>query len=207
VFVKPPHAGSSIGISKVDTPAGLESAITTALGFDTTCLVEEGVSPLKDLTCCVRQNAAGETEASLVQASNFGEDDFFTYQEKYLSDGGAQTGEATHKLQIPANLPENVTTTIQQTSKRIFNELGCSGIARVDWLYNPTTEALFANEINPLPGTLYHHLWKDSGVETDTLILDLLTNAVAQHKQQASTRIYFLSSILNNVEGVKLGKK
>ena len=89
----------------------------------------------------------------------------FTYQ-KYLNDGGAHRC-GTTPTHDPAEIPTSIADKIQQLSKNIFETLNLSGIARIDFLYQPETQELFANEINPMPGTLYHHLWKKSGVETD----------------------------------------
>ncbi len=205
VFVKPAHAGSSIGITRVKTEEDLGPAIETALEFDTLCVIENGVSPMHDLTCCLRE--VGDTiEASLIQDSHFGDSDFFTYQEKYLKDGGAQLGAAEKQIIIPAQLPAEVTSAIQETSKKIFRALGLSGIGRVDFLYNPQTTELYANEINPMPGTLYHHLWKKSGVDIETLLVDLLTTALKKYSENIRKNRYFASPILSDIKGAKFSK-
>lgn len=207
IFVKPPHAGSSIGITRVTDWSDLADAIDTALTFDTDCLIEQGVSNLVDLTCSVREDDQGEIQASLVQASNFGGSDFFDFQEKYLADGGAQIGNADKKLDIPASIPPATTAVIREASVQIFKAIDGSGIARVDWLYDSVSDSLYASEINPLPGTFYHHLWSATGIETDTLFRDLLQAAVRKHVSSQTKKRYFGSEILGNVRSVKLGKK
>ncbi len=202
VFVKPAHAGSSIGISRVKDGSELSGAIDLAFSFDTHCVVEGGISPVRDLTCCVRE-VDGDPQASVVQDSSFGDSDFFTYQEKYLQDGGAQFGSAQRQLQIPADIPKHVTDMIQATSIRVFRELDLSGIGRVDFLFNPDTGELYANEINPMPGTLYHHLWKESGVAMETLLTDLLSSAMRKYRASIRKNRYFDSPLLG---GLKKGK-
>jgi D-alanine-D-alanine ligase len=49
VFVKPTKAGSSIGITKVDTPEHLEDAIHLAFSYDDEVLAENGVENIRDL--------------------------------------------------------------------------------------------------------------------------------------------------------------
>ena len=44
VFVKPANMGSSVGISKVDTPSALPAAIDEAIKFDNRILIEQGVN-------------------------------------------------------------------------------------------------------------------------------------------------------------------
>lgn len=204
VFVKPPHLGSSIGITKVKKLADLEQACEVALHYDDKVLIEEGVENLVDLTCAVRgfQNP----EASLIQESSF-DVDLFSYEDKYLSDGGAQLGEAKQRMTIPANLDPEITIAIQSISKKIFSSLGCSGIARFDFLYNRSTKEYFANEINPLPGTLYHHLWQKSGVEIDRLIRDLISDALLRHQEKEGTTYTFSSEVLGRLKGLKLAQK
>ena len=107
-----------------------------------------------------------------MQESAF-KDDLFNFEDKYIIGGGAQTGQAQNSLVIPASLNEETTAAIQQTAIKVYKALGCSGIARVDFLYNKQTKEFFANEVNPLPGTLYHHLWKASGLELHELLKEL----------------------------------
>jgi D-alanine-D-alanine ligase len=204
VFVKPPHLGSSIGITKVKKFEDLEQACEVALHYDDKVLVEEGVENLLDLTCAVR--GYQKPQASLLQESSFATD-LFSYEDKYLSDGGAQLGRAEQKMTIPANVEETVTAAIQKASLQIFKALGCVGIARFDFLYNQATKKYFANEINPLPGTLYHHLWQKSGVEISELIRGLISDALLRHEEKEGTVYTFSSEVLERLKGLKLLQK
>lgn len=204
VFVKPPHLGSSIGIAKVKKFEELEQAIEVVLHYDDKILIEESVENMVDITCAVR--GYKNPQASLLQESIFSAD-LFSYEDKYLNDGGAQLGRAEQQLIIPANLSSEITARIQADSRRIFSALGCSGIARFDYLYNKVTGQYFANEINPLPGTLYHHLWQKSGVSLNQLIRDLLADALLVHSEKQKTVHTFSSEVLKQVKGLKLRKK
>ena len=114
-----------------------------------------------DVTCAVMGHS--ELRASLLQESSFGKD-FFSYEDKYLNDGGAQLGNAKQSITIPASLDTQTTEAIRAAALRIYRLFGCSGTTRVDFLYHKETKQWFANELNTLPGTLYHHLWKESGI-------------------------------------------
>jgi len=203
VFVKPVHLGSSIGISKVKDQniKELEQKIEVALHYDEKVLVEEGVENLMDVTCCLIGNE--NPRASLLQESVF-KDDLFNFEDKYISEGGAQTGKALNNLVIPARLDDATTSAIQESAKKVYKTLGLSGISRVDFLYNKQTKEFFANEINPLPGTLYHHLWKASGVELDQLLKELIKFAQEKHEQSKQTNFTFESSVLKQLNGSKL---
>jgi D-alanine-D-alanine ligase len=204
VFVKPVHLGSSIGIGKVKAGdvKDLENKIEVALHYDDKVLVEEGVENLMDVTCCVIGN--NELRASLLQESVFNKD-LFDFEDKYISDGGSQTGKAINNLVIPARLDEATTKVIQDCALKVYRALDCSGIARVDFLYNKQTKEFFANEVNPLPGTLYHHLWKASGLELDQLLQELIKFAEEKLEQKRQINFTFESSVLTNLGKGKLG--
>lgn len=200
VFVKPPHLGSSIGITKVKKIEDLNNAIEVALHYDNKVIVEESVENLMDITCAVIGHK--EPLASLIQESSCSE--MFSYDDKYLDDGGAQLGRADSKIFIPARLDEQVSKEIQETSKKIFKALGCSGISRFDFLYNKETKEFFANEINPMPGTLYHHLWQKSGIEIANLIKLLINSALEKQQEKDKIIFSFSSPVLSNLKNSKL---
>ena len=105
---------------------------------------------------------------------------------------------------IPANVDEETTKQIRELAKKIYKLFGCSGIARVDFLYNRKTKQIFANEINTLPGTVYHHLWKASGLELGDLLAELVKFAEERFDERQKLNYAFESSILT---GLNSGKK
>lgn len=204
LFVKPARLGSSIGISKVANEKELEFAIEVALHYDGKVIVEEAVENLADITCAVLGN--NEPIASLLQESSFA-GDFFDYEEKYIKGGGAQTGNAEKKIIIPARLDAKTTKEIQDAAVRIFKLFGCSGISRVDFLYDKTAQKWYANEINTIPGTLYQHLWKASGISCEEVLKRLLDCAMQAHREKNSITTAFASDILTKTASEKLRQK
>ncbi len=202
VFVKPVHLGSSIGIGKASDVSQLEERVEVALHYDNKVLVEVGVENVMDVTCCLLGNA--EVIASKLQESVFGKE-LLDFEEKYLKDGGAQTGASEKSVVIPARLDETTTAAIQSAAKKVYKALGCSGIARVDFLYDKTARTFYANEVNPLPGTLYHHLWKASGIEIQELVEKLIGYAQDEFEQKRKITYTFESNILTQLKGSKLG--
>jgi len=194
LFVKPSRLGSSIGIKKVKNRNELEEAIEVALHYDEKIMVENGIENVRDLTCAVLGNSK-DLLVSLVQESLY-ETDFFTFEDKYLKAGGAQTGKAQQKIVIPAEIPNNLTEEIQKLAKEIFVMFGCSGISRIDFLYDEKENKLYTNEINPLPGTLYHHLFKKSGIELPQLLQKLIDSAFERHREKQQLITTFNSSVL-----------
>jgi D-alanine-D-alanine ligase len=203
VFVKPVHLGSSIGIGKVKAGdiKDLEQKIEVALHYDEKVLVEESVENLMDVTCCIIGN--NQPRPSLLQESVFNSE-LFDFENKYISGGGSQTGKAQGNIIIPARLDEATTKAIQDCAIKVYKALGCFGIARVDFLYNKQTKEFFANEVNPLPGTLYHHLWKASGLELGQLLEQLIKFAEEKSEQKRQITFTFESSVLKQLNSLKL---
>jgi len=72
---------------------------------------------------------------------------FFDYDAKY-------SDERT-ELVTPADVPEEVAQTAMQYAQRVFNVLGCSGLARADFRYDVSKngkDAIYFLEINTMPG-------------------------------------------------------
>ncbi len=204
VFVKPARLGSSIGMTKVKSEDDLEFAIEVALHYDTKVLVEESVEDLMDITVALLGNE--DPIYSQIQESDYSKD-FFSYEDKYLNEGGAQLGNAEKSIIIPARLDEKTTKEIQEMAKEIYKLMGLSGTARVDFLYNKTYKKYYANEINTLPGTLYHHLWKKSGMQLGELLKTLVDLAIAKKNLENKLTFTFESTILKSANSNKLQLK
>jgi D-alanine-D-alanine ligase len=89
-------------------------------------------------------------------------------------------------------------------AKNIYKTVGCSGIARVDFLYDKVAGKVYANEINPMPGTVYHHLWKASGIELAELLKRLIEFAKEKHESKSKIQYTFESNILKHANSIKL---
>ena len=107
----------------------------------------------------------------------------------------------------PARLDETATKQIQETAKSVYSALGCSGIARVDFLYDKQSKMFYANEVNPMPGILYHHLWKASGLELPDLLTELVKLAEENYQKRREINYTFESSLLKSLNSTKLNSK
>lgn len=180
VFVKPVRLGSSVGVRKVKSVAELHEAISFALQFDTEVMIEKGVDFAREIFCALY--GEGET----VKASACGElrtmaGEFFDYDAKYVVTGGCETN-------VPADLPQEVQSCMQQDSKAIFRALRCSGLARVDFLMDKEGRYYFS-EINTLPGmsdtSLFPQLFEASGENYSDILDGLICLALNVHARKA----------------------
>lgn len=203
LFVKPVHLGSSIGISKAKSEQELLNAIEVALHYDEKVLVEEGVENLIEVTLPIMGNIE-PLLASIERPLN--KTEFFDFQDKYLSQGGTKTGNEgvnSSYSEIPAKLDKELEEKVKNFGIKTYKTLGCSGIARIDFLINSITYDVFVNEVNTLPGSLYQHNWKKSGVSNIELVEKLVSFAEERFENQKGIEVSFNSNILNQLESSK----
>ena len=174
VFVKPANAGSSVGITKVSSPEGLDAAIRLAAQHDVKIVVEEGIVG-QEVECAVLGNR-GKSEASIVGEIGAAAE-FYDYDDKYKN-GVAQ-------LYIPARLDPEVAEEIRRTAVRAYNLLGCDGLARVDFFVTEKDKKVILNEINTLPGftsiSMYPKLWDACGLPYGALLEKLILCALEKN--------------------------
>ncbi|MBI5456493.1 D-alanine--D-alanine ligase [Candidatus Kaiserbacteria bacterium] len=202
LFVKPVHLGSSIGMAKVKNDAELENAIEVALHYDNKVLVEEGIEPLIEITLPIMGNDEVRT-ANCERPLN--KTEFFNFSDKYLSGGkkGGGKGANSEYSEIPADIGEELTREFKELGTKVYKALDLSGIARVDFLMHAGTKKIYVNEVNTLPGSLYHHNWKKAGVSNMDLVLGLVKLAEERFEKQKNTTFAFQSDILQKVGGSK----
>jgi len=137
-FVKPNKNGSSYGASKIDNHTQLHSAIQEAFKYDNEVIVEEYLKGT-EVTCGVIQINGKATALPLTEIRS--KNNFFDFQAKY--EGASQ--EIT-----PAEISEELTQNIQQTSVAIYNALGMKGMCRIDFIIKENTHYML--EVNSVPG-------------------------------------------------------
>ena len=173
VFVKPARGGSSIGISKVRDLAELPAAVEQALRCDPKVLVEAMVVG-REVECGILEDADGRPQASVpAEVRVVGDHDFYDFEAKYL--------DAATELDVPADLPQEVTDRVQAVARTAYDALDCEGLARVDFFVGPDGE-LTVNEVNTMPGftptSMFPRMWAASGVDYPELVDRLVQAAL-----------------------------
>ena len=176
LFVKPSRGGSSRGTSKVKESGELSKAISLALQFDSTALVEEAIEG-RELECAVME-VDGRIEASLVgEIRVLGGREFYDYEAKYLDS-------ATEYL-VPAPISEEIATEIRRQAVVAFEAIGCEGLARVDFFLSRDQE-IYINEINTMPGftpkSVFPMLWRATGRDYREVISLMIQEALNKPK-------------------------
>lgn len=140
LFVKPSEGGSSIGMTKVKRKEDLKEAIETAFKVHERVIIEEFIKG-KELTCGVLETRNEVIAFPITEVIPVNE--FFDYQAKY--DGS--TSEIT-----PAEIEDKVREEVQSTAKKLYKQLNCKGVCRIDFIYDSEKEELFFLEVNTIPG-------------------------------------------------------
>lgn len=162
MFIKPSNSGSSVGINKADNIEELKKHIEYASKFDNKILVEEGIDG-KEVECAVLGNedviasCVGEIKAA---------DEFYSYDAKYNNQES--------KTNIPADISEELSNEIRKQAIKAFKAIDGKGLSRVDFFIENTTQEIYINEINTLPGftniSMYPQLFEKSGIKYKELL-------------------------------------
>jgi D-alanine-D-alanine ligase len=178
VFVKPARAGSSLGITKVKSPAELDAAIEEARRHDPKVIVEAAVFG-REIECAVLESLDGGAPATSLpgEIKVMSGHEFYDFEAKYLDvDGGVD-------LICPADLPEEIVHRVRDLAARTFEAFGCEGLARVDFFLTDDGEVI-VNEINTMPGftpvSMYPMLWQATGLTYPELVDRLVKLALAR---------------------------
>lgn len=201
LFVKPAHLGSSIGITRVEQADQLMNALEVAAHYDDKVIVEQGVQSLIEVTLPIMGND-DELQSALLEQPLLSSEDFFDFDTKYMGNGkkmggkkGGQKG-AQGYSKIPADVPEELYKQAEATGLAVYRALGCQGTARVDMLIDGTTNDVFFNEVNPLPGSLYAHNWQQAGVSSIELVTTLIHYAEQRFAQRQKLSTAFATNFL-----------
>lgn len=139
VVVKPVAAGSSFGVRLVRTEEELAPALRAALDLDDRVLVEQVIVG-REIDVAVLDDPDTGRRVGPPLEITVG-DGLFDTTTKY--DGSAT-------FTIPARLTDTETKALTDAALRVYEALGCRGLARVDFFL--TEDGLVLNEVNTMPG-------------------------------------------------------
>jgi D-alanine-D-alanine ligase len=200
VIVKPTALGSSIGVAQVKKRDELEEAIDTVRAISQRILIEEAVTNLQEINCSVLGDYE-HVEASVCEEP-ISSVHLLSFQDKYIS-GNSTKGMSGAKRKLPADIPQDMATSIQDMAKQAFLILQCHGVVRVDFLIDTQSNKIFVNEVNTIPGSLAFYLWEASGKSFTKLTSELIELALKRHREKNSLIFSYESNILAGYQGAK----
>ena len=166
VFVKPTIGGSSFGVSMVKDPSGLATAVKYAFSEGPTVLVEQGIEG-RELTCAAYRSGGVVHTLPLIEIIT--ENEYFDYDAKY---------NGRSREVCPAEVSAEDTALVQGTTAKIYENLDCSGVVRMDYIL--AKDGLYFLEVNTIPGmtsaSLVPKMVRTAGMDMTDFLSDIIEN-------------------------------
>ncbi|MFN3741285.1 MAG: D-alanine--D-alanine ligase family protein [Anaerolineales bacterium] len=184
IFTKPANLGSSVGVTRCKNRAELIQGLDEAARYDRRILIEHGIPQAREIEVSVLGN--DEPQASIA-GEIIPSREFYSYEAKYL--------DGTSGLLIPAPISDEQMARVQRLALEAYRAVDCAGMARVDFLMDRQSGAIYLNEINTIPGftsiSMYPKLWEASGLPYPQLVDRLIELALErQVERQRTERVY-----------------
>ena len=174
LIVKPPHEGSSIGVSKVAQAEQLAPAVQLAARYDAEVLCEAFIEG-DEVTCPVLGSGAQAHTLPVVRIQ--APQGAYDYQNKYFTD--------VVKYHCPSGLPAAEEAEISRIVLAAYRALGCRGWGRADLMIRASDRQPFLLEINTSPGMTSHSLVpmsaRAAGIDYPALCMAVLAQATLDY--------------------------
>ena len=161
-FIKPANSGSSIGIAIIKNQNDFILAFEKAFKIDKIVIVESIVVG-NEYTLPI----IGNKLFPIIEIKP--KTEFYDYEAKYLRDDT--------EFICPADIAPPLVENINTLCMNAFNEIGCSGWGRVDFIIDKNKN-IYIIEINTVPGMTRHSLvpmsTRYAGIEFDDLVMMIL---------------------------------
>jgi len=181
LILKPPHEGSTLGVTKVEHAQGLSAAYHTAAGYDAVVLAEAFIEG-RELTIAVLGSGDAARALPIIEIIAPGGD--YDYEHKYFSDD-------TQYI-CPAPLDAALSASLQALARQAYLAAGCAGWGRVDLMLDADNRPWLL-EVNTSPGMTSHSLVpmaaKAEGLSYTDLCLDILAGAACKTLRPADRKI------------------
>ena len=181
LFVKPPREGSSMGLSRVESPDSLARALADAFAYDSEAILEREIDG-SEIGCAVLESGrtllVGEPDEIELNGT------VFDYVEKYSCE--------TANIIVPARIAERDAQRVKRAAMRLFRALGCTGFARIDFFLANDGRLLF-NEANTIPGFTAHSrfpsMLKAAGLSLEEVLNVAIEEALATAQEPSDARL------------------
>ena len=175
LIVKPPHEGSSIGVTKVAGYSQMQDAVALAARYDAQVLCEEFIDGA-EVTCPVL--GQGDDAVALPVVRIVAPEGAYDYQNKYFTD--------VVNYIVPSGLPAAEEAAIQALVMRAYRALGCRGWGRADLMVRDADRKAFLLEMNTSPGMTGHSLVpmsaRAAGISYEELCVRVLRDAALDER-------------------------
>jgi len=137
VVVKVCNGGSSVGVYIVESEKEYKTTLEKAFKYEDKVLVEQYIKGREFTDAVIDGTALPVVEIAPVEG-------FYDYKNKYQAGAAVET--------CPADIPDELTESIQKEAVKAYKALGISTYARMDFLQDEKTGEIYCLEANTLPG-------------------------------------------------------
>ena len=188
LIVKPNRLGSSIGINSAKDQRELESAVNYALRFGDIAVIEPCLEDFIEINCSAYLRADGSVRVSECERP-VGRNKVLSFDDKYRFG----------KRVFPADIDKKTARTIKNYTEKLYRELRCKGVIRIDYFLH--NGKVYLNEINTVPGSLAYYLFCDTLKEFGVMLNELLEVALKDGATLSSLQTEFYTGILSFTGG------
>ncbi len=182
LMVKPARLGSSVGMTLVHDPTGLDAALDEAFRYDTLALAESYLAGARDLEVSIIGNDPAALElygpGEIVSGH-----EFYDYAAKYTA-GLSETS-------TRAEVSDLQRATILKIARDAYRAIGGEGFARVDFLM--AGDSIYLSEINTIPGftpiSLFPTMPAEGGHTFAAVCSRIVALAVERHDARVGRRL------------------
>lgn len=167
VVVKPVGDGSAVGVRFASGAAELHDVITTAFEDDETLLVERTVAGREITVGLVGRDSGLQAFPVIEIVTPPGT--WYDYEHRYTP------GLSEHL--IPAPIPDETATRLQELTRAAHRALGCRDLSRADFVLPPDGDPVLL-EVNTLPGMTPTSLYPDGAAAAGITFAELVAHLV-----------------------------
>ncbi|MDG4719863.1 MULTISPECIES: D-alanine--D-alanine ligase [Thalassospira] len=136
--LKPNNEGSSVGVEIILTAEEEQNMLARDWVHGDGVMQEEFIAG-REMTVAVKDGKAMEVIEILT-----GNHAFYDFESKYAQGGSEHI--------VPADIHSDLRDSLQRYAEEAYRALGCRGVARADFRYDPEQDRLAILEINTQPG-------------------------------------------------------
>ena len=164
--IKPMSQGSSVGI-RIVLPEEEYDINQYEFNYGDSVIVQQYIEGTEINVAVLHGRAIGTLELKLNNST------FFDYQAKY-------TPNITEHI-VPATLTKEQEYRLLKISELVYSKLGCRGLARLEFIYQPKLEEFFMLEINTHPGmtpvSICNDIAEYANISFTDMVVSLVKNA------------------------------
>ncbi|HJS89106.1 MAG TPA: D-alanine--D-alanine ligase [Steroidobacteraceae bacterium] len=174
LIVKPATQGSSVGMSKVESPEALPAAYAAAAALDRSVFAEQWIAGREYTVALLKGGALPSIRIETPKT-------FYDYEAKYFRDD-------TRYL-CPSGLSAPAEQHLASLAVAAFEAVGGEGWGRADFMMDAAGRALLL-EVNTVPGMTSHSLVpmaaRAAGIDFDELVWQVLETSFVRHPEAPS---------------------